>query len=388
MLRYLCIIGVALTFLSACSKSDSGQSKPRGSSEPKPIPSSSKNLAIAQKLKGQFYWDSCDEMLQPTREEIAKTLDEKMPWLRESVAAQSLSPSNILEDDEVKIGDFIFIKETARETSSDWTTASVGWNDVAKLYWKATTALDWARVLAGFNSLIERDHKRLVYEINFGIGPGTELEILKLYDNLLSCDRQNLESCLNSTSQKTLDANFNFKKIWEYTLRQRQESRMDGWRVLVKEIKSAWQRQFGFRPNPLVRREGNNFILPIRTKDYEKIKPELKSIIEKYWTLEDQKVIVEWTNDPMAYEILMPEQYVNPVTYPDSRKVLIYPGAPLEAFPHELGHVLGLPDDYFVRWDRSKCRYTTELQKGNLMSLAEGGHSLKKHFEIFNEYYH
>jgi hypothetical protein len=389
MLRFLYIIASGLVFLSGCSKSDSGQSSPRGFTEPKPETRASTytNSMLVTRMEDRFFWDACDERLHPIRKEVAQAIDIKLPWIKENFASRSTTVSNVPDDDEMMVGEFIFLKAMPPEMGSDWKNQRHGWEDLQKSYANAKTALDWARVVSQFNLLVDKDLKRLYYEMNFGLDLRSEDSVLALFENLLKCTVE-LESCLSAESQKTLEGIPNYKKMWEFALSDEQYAgRLKKFKFLVNEVRSSWSRQFGFRRNPLVRREGNNFILPLRTEDYKGVKAELKTIIESYWTYEGQRVIVEWTDDLRAYEIIMPEQYINPVTDTQSKKVYIYPGAPIEAFPHEIGHALGLPDDYFVIWDQSDCRYRQEAQKGNLMSLAEGGHARKKHFDKLNRYY-
>src|SRR6185436_16672028 len=141
---------------------------------------------------------------------------------------------------------------------------------------------------------------------------------------------------------------------------------------LTEQVQFVWNQHWGFRKNSLVRKEGDTFILPIRTRDYDTIKTELKEVIESYWTFKNQKLVIEWTEDPRAFQIIKPDYYVNAATYISERKVYISSSATIEAFPHEIGHVLGLPDDYFVMWHSKSCEYVTHLESGNIMSLAEG----------------
>lgn len=59
----------------------------------------------------------------------------------------------------------------------------------------------------------------------------------------------------------------------------------------------------------------------------------------------------------------------------------------IASFVHEMGHVLGLPDEYYTVWDADKCEYQVWSQKGNLMSNTFGGRVLPHHIERLKEIY-
>lgn len=79
----------------------------------------------------------------------------------------------------------------------------------------------------------------------------------------------------------------------------------------------------------------------------------------------------------------------NKVSYVDPQKAEMHLKGSFRVatFAHEMGHVLGLPDEYYTVWDADKCEYQVWSQKGNLMSNSFGGRVLPHHIERLREIY-
>lgn len=138
----------------------------------------------------------------------------------------------------------------------------------------------------------------------------------------------------------------------------------------------------------LVRRDGSNFIVPPRTVDFASVKEKIKSLLETYWKFDNQKVIVEWTDNPEAYELKHSSLYGSrAVTFRKPKKVEIPEGRNLKSFVHEFGHILGFKDKYVTTFNRDACNYTEEVYHADVMSYTSSGVVLKYHFDELNRVY-
>lgn len=68
-------------------------------------------------------------------------------------------------------------------------------------------------------------------------------------------------------------------------------------------------------------------------------------------------------------------------------KIVLPIGFRLTSFEHEMGHVLGLPDEYYTLWDSEKCRYRQYSSRANIMANSTLGKVLPKHGKRLKEIY-
>lgn len=62
------------------------------------------------------------------------------------------------------------------------------------------------------------------------------------------------------------------------------------------------------------------------------------------------------------------------------------PGFLAETYMHEMGHVLGLPDEYYTLWDTEKCEYRV-FQASQSIMASNGGPALPDHLERIKALY-
>ena len=380
------LLSVTSLFLQGCSKNEgSKQDSPKGLSESNPRPAGS-SLSLTNTLRDNFFWGECDDLWAEFREEAAKALDEHESIVEQYYASKpEKAPEGM-----VQIGKYSIIPASDPKPE-EIGTYEFGWPLVVPYLAKArkeNTPEAWAAFSKEAKDVLEYDEDRLVNEINFGLQYDSEPSLFQLNYDLTKCTIHNWDTCLSQQSTDFVKSVPNFRDLWAWMKRaDTEEKKTDRLKFFTREIQLDWDSKFNLRKRTNVQRQGDTFIVPFRTTDYADAKDEIKKIIESYWRLGNQKVIVEWTDDPNAFELVGPKHYVRAETFYKTSKVLISSGAKIETFAHEFGHVLGFRDQYFDVWNEKECTYTEYSFGGNLMSRSQGGRVLQKHFDRLKAFY-
>ncbi|MGE3975825.1 MAG: hypothetical protein AB7F59_14975 [Bdellovibrionales bacterium] len=353
--------------------------------EPKPSGSYQKDV---EKIKNGYQWEKCDEDLQSLRMEVAIALDQKQDPNAPPISKEQAHKSATT----VQIGSFSFRKSNTTLEDLYWEKEIDNWESIKTLYKKSTeenNPADWALLESTFSYVLSNDYYRLVNEINFGFLPSDEEKALALVAQLEKCQETNLLTCLQRHHLDFIETVTFFRRWWNDVLSK--EDAISQWkRFLTFRRDVNTDVQFKFLPelNKGIRRVGNTFIVPLKTKDFKSIQAELKDIIEAYWKFETFKVLVEWSDSPDAFEIQLGAKYnARPYVNTYKKIMVIHEGNRLGGIAHELGHILGIPDQYFDVFNSSTCGYEYHWEVGNIMSDTTTGRVLKKHFEMLNKLY-
>lgn len=145
-----------------------------------------------------------------------------------------------------------------------------------------------------------------------------------------------------------------------------------------------------FRPQPSVRRTGpRELTVALRPGAFggpatEKL---LRDWLEKEWSQGAWRLRLEFRDDPKLYELRPNFRTSRSFVNHRERTLTIANYAWSRTAAHELGHVLGFDDHYYVVWHGPYCYYTQESRRGDLMSNSEQGAVTENHWQLLDRAY-
>ncbi len=117
----------------------------------------------------------------------------------------------------------------------------------------------------------------------------------------------------------------------------------------------------------------------------------IQSIVARYWGVAGYALSVRWTEDAIAatglegfapYGIFLAGPGERSYVSDGDRSVNLAFPLRDSTLAHEVGHVLGLADNYHTTWDEKRCRYVVESRPSDLMSSSKTGVALREHWEL------
>ncbi|MBK9292881.1 MAG: hypothetical protein IPM57_00285 [Oligoflexia bacterium] len=341
-------------------------------------------MTIPSKSVATTASSSCEIQELKYKKIILKTLEEKKADIKKAQETTISSPASSSIKLEKLSSVYLESYEPVEQTSS-WENRFFTWEKVYKKYYLPLinkTAKDYSEKLINLeyyaNSMLYDEQKLKDYPHFFYTTKDDE-KILS--DLILKLSQRNYEFTKNE--KKYISA----RAIYKLSYDQR------NYEALRELLTLIYNRYFEFRKEPTVKRISQNTIeIPLDPGDFDKIaQSRFEEIIYKYWSSAKLKVRIKWvTNsvDSKAYFKVVGagENGRSYVDY-NTRTINLYSGMTEGTLAHEIGHILGFSDLYFDIWQKSKCRFITQVQGSNIMSNSTGGSVLKEHWHTLNQYY-
>lgn len=118
----------------------------------------------------------------------------------------------------------------------------------------------------------------------------------------------------------------------------------------------------------------------------------VKAEVENKWRDADHQVQVEWTDSKsVGFKIMkmVLSQVIGGRSNTNyfENTVNFYFGDDRRTIPHEFGHVMGFPDDYFTLWNDQTCTYTQLVNEESVMGHHMTGSVTPSHWKQLEEAY-
>jgi hypothetical protein len=328
--------------------------------------------------------------------EIAKALEAK----RKDIEAFTKNQPPPKDQPTLQMGSFKVTDNLSNPIGGDfWSYESYSWNEAFSLYnqikdqpvnlnWKALNRLvrgivpdDEARIADGFFT----QHHRLAGPIFADIRT-------KINDCLTQ--EQCTQPDLTLAQKDFLKSNWFFKFYLE-TLENTEVShhkKKDYYLPrFLKRIKMEAE-IYDFRVNPTIRVEGQSLFVPMNLSVLEDGIPLFIEILEKGWNT-DPNINIKLIPTPASspHYLLKVDDMVGGRAFvahrSDGGSMQLFNLGSIKTALHEFGHVIGLTDEYYTKWNSQTCEYTTEFNEGNIMSDHNSGQALSSHWEAIKKHY-
>ena len=241
--------------------------------------------------------------------------------------------------------------------------------------------------------VLMNDQNRIVGWGDFYFSAETKDSLKRLQQLVLDCRSDKCD-----LGKKLALASVEDRKIWKhvsvlnFALNKVQGMKTGswGWRIalltLSEELK-MYGAKHSLSPMKSVERTGEGtWKIKLSSEDFSGHEEILESWFKKAWSNEKYVIDVEWIYGSHLFETVFNLLYVKEsslIAHVDQLKELMRlpPQFSVSTYIHEMGHALGLPDEYYTLWNADECRYVQTHNYGNLMSYSSsGGKVLDKHW--------
>jgi hypothetical protein len=396
---------ITLCLLNACAKNKDEQADPRGIEDrpPHPVIVGSLESNVQELANEEFFAKSkCGERFKDPILAIAREIDRRQPEILKISQRPTKETENRYHN--IKIG-HLTVRELKNPMApkEGWQSVKGGWAEIIQLYdiIKSSPTNDyWVQLdshfrghlvdeqdfyIYGKNSYLDKDSPSLVEEL---------LKIVETCNQDPNCETPRLDRLKEFINSQPYYSHF-VGRINSATERSAK-------RALIARFEKrliADHSIFAFRKNETVLRNNREeFLLPLDGSVFQGIEPLVENIITEIWKepalnageLTPKGALkIQWTSGlPNAFRFqLSPEQgraYVDR----GEKIIQIFANPRKTTFAHEIGHVLGLPDNYFTVLNYEACEYTQWYREDDVMSNHERVRfALPEHWEKFRKHY-
>lgn len=347
------------------------------------------------KIMEDSWAEKCDLNDKEKRIALARILDAKKAEIQKFSKQQVASEKGKIEP----FGQFSIIRSPPpKQVDSGWQSFKYSWQEIHDLHDQIKDSpinKYWLSLDSSVRAILMDDRNRVVSGVN--------MLIKKEYGPILLTMIQDFEACnLDPTCASVAFQRFapfiqsqpiytSFEKLIKNEADSMEDRKMKV-ESFVKRLKIDHS-IFGFFPESSITRKGDIIYLPLSIPDNPELQDLLKAEIESQWNKFGPKIEVQWTKRieakiPNIYKILFsPETGGRPSVRREEKRVQLYNGTRDSSIGHELGHVLGLEDNYFTYWNPDSCEYTSEYVTNDIMSDSATGAVTQAHWDKILENY-
>jgi hypothetical protein len=394
---------VGFVLLNSCAKNEE-EADPRGI-ENRPdhgqITGSLENNALELTSDEYFIESKCGQKSKDTILTIARELDRRQPEIL-AISQKPVDESSSRFRN-VKLGHFnIRELKSPKLPEKGWLSEKTSWQELKNLYesiQQTPTNSNWATLDSWFRSIIWDDQSFYLYGKNSFLDKDSPPMVAQLLQLVSACQ---LNADCETLELGNLEPFVKAQPYYHYFhLKLANAEDKEAKRAVIARFErrlKADNRSTGFTPNELVvRNSQEEFLLPLDGKVFAGIESLIEKIIADIWQEPNGNAIagspagklkILWTeSEPKAFRfVLSPEQGRAFVSY-DEKIIQIFANPRKTTFAHEIGHVLGLKDNYFTVWNEETCEYTSWYREDDVMSDHEVGLTLPEHWEQLRQHY-
>ena len=282
--------------------------------------------------------------------------------------------------------------DPSRIPADGWEHYRYGWNEVYNFYVNNLghiTPRMWAAINSEVRSLVLEDQKRVVYRANYDFSHEDIEElpaIKKVVDDCATDTHCLTPSFPAQLSESTLTIQLYADYMKVIHAAPTNAEKRDLVKLFSKRLAADGKRFMNTFNSELKLKQdsiGDHLSIELDATHFTSEDQKLiKSTIESVWKTERKDITVDFLSkafNSKLFEVLFHMNRPGERDYVDSvdKTINLFPQSYKREISHEFGHVMGLTDHYYVKWDESKCEYDQQSNPADLMSDSESGDPLE-----------
>lgn len=277
------------------------------------------------------------------------------------------------------------ILETDRRPG--WQSFTRSWSRLARDRFlaqdKSADAPEWYRLLSQFQSLLADDQDRIVSwknpDMSHDLGPLIERLTMMMQMCVAggSCGPDSLNEEERTRVNMMEFYGHYTRKIFYGPEEKRKDVAREFLKRLAVDADSYQTKHLGYA----VDKETQTIYVPLLAPQFADKTSKLEQLFSGVWSTMGIKIEIQWLSEKAVnmFEVLLGDFGGRPFVATDRRQMIMPPGSSAMDFSHEFGHVLGLPDEYYTRWQPRECEYLYEYSNTSLMSNHHAGGVVQRH---------
>lgn len=327
---------------------------------------------------------ACDDKIEPLRQEIAAAIDARAAAILDYKTKNSIG-------DNYKAVPFgpTFVQErvTAPNPEDGWAEEVTPFSYYSDLYQKAKASgamKDWSELNDQFRGWLLDEEGRIVKGYNYQLGREHVEPARQLWREIRDCDAK--PDCtvptLSEASRIFVESQFRYKeelaKVGAAASREKAREELKNFFDYVTGDVRYWD----FKPNPAIRLTGEStWSLAVDPGPFANAGDQYKRYFHELWQADGGKVILELSQGTGLFRsVLGDEVGGRSKVNLDKKEIILMPGLRARTLAHELGHVIGFPDNYFSVFNPADCSYRDQSRPSDLMSSSATGQVLPEHW--------
>ncbi|MBO9667480.1 MAG: hypothetical protein J7501_11795, partial [Bdellovibrio sp.] len=273
----------------------------------------------------------------------------------------------------------------------------ISWSRIAKIYEaikKDPTNPAWVKLNLLARGIVSDDQKRIVNGVFYGVKRQSVPMVLEIDRKATACLQ--VETC---TNPELTDAEASF--LSSHTLLNYEIRGFKNPKATDEQKRQNFER-FATRVHFLADKYGMHKINILKVTDKVLTVPMDLSVlgddgaalfmeyIEKTWNIDSEYSIkIEAVKDGSPAFKLKVDNVIGGRANVSRNELYmqLYNFGGIKTATHEFGHELGFSDNYYTSWDTDTCAYTTEGNRGEIMSNSAQGAVLPRHWETLKKTY-
>lgn len=342
-------------------------------------------LPLTQKFRGGPGFGPCETKNYEKMLEITRELDARA----ESINEYARTRTNASKFTRIQVGP-ISVRNDApsAEVKTGWNVDHHSWSAIIAEFEKARVSGDpddWHWLNVDARSILAEDEDRVVGGYAYDIGHEDEAPMNRIREAVNACWQR--PACSRPEFGAAERAWMASRPSFVSALAKMEEDDSATRQKAMSEIYSLTGR-FAMRENDSVSRNGSELVLPLFAGPFASVQSQVAEYIESVWKSDRLHLKIDWREAPSSsiYELLVApgtsgRSWVNW----QKQQVNYFTDMRQSAFAHEIGHVLGFRDHYYMRWNEANCEYSDEYRMDDLMS--DSGPVLDTEWDILDATY-
>lgn len=324
--------------------------------------------------EGKHLDSTCDEKYQELKYKIARDLDQRTAEIMQAQQSnQGKKPAVAISQ--------------VKQLPDGWQSFVRRWSHFYADYYatleKPTSDPMWLSLLETYRAMLADEQDRILSwknpDLGHDMGPLIEQLIVMMKDCVAGGDCSDARLTEDEQYRVNMMDFYGFytRKVFHGPEERKRPVAEEFLKRLAVDADYFLAKNMGHQVDP----KTQTIYIKMLAPEFAQKTSKLEQLFSGVWSTMGIKVEIEWLSRAAEnmFEILLGDFGGRPFVAVDKRQMIMPPSTTSQDFSHEFGHVLGLPDQYYTRWNKFECEYIYEYDNSNIMSNHRAGGVVQKH---------